>query len=69
MSVVISLSTGLAAGLASALFGDMPVIFSLVAGGAAGTVVFFGLTWLVYPAAAMQFVAKLRARLRLAETR
>ena len=34
------------------------------AGGTAGAVVFFGLTWLFYPAAAMQFVAKLRARLR-----
>ncbi|TIL54030.1 polysaccharide biosynthesis C-terminal domain-containing protein [Mesorhizobium sp.] len=66
MSVVISLSTGLAASLASALLGNMPAIFPLVAGGAAGAVVFFGLTWLFYPAAAMQFVAKLRARLRLA---
>ncbi|TIM59849.1 MAG: lipopolysaccharide biosynthesis protein, partial [Mesorhizobium sp.] len=46
MSVVISLSTGLAASLASALLGNMPAIFPLVAGGAAGAVVFFGLTWL-----------------------
>ncbi|TIQ20105.1 MAG: lipopolysaccharide biosynthesis protein, partial [Mesorhizobium sp.] len=64
VSVVISVCTGLAASLASAVFGDMPAIFSLVAGGTVGAVLFFGLTWLFYPAAAMQFVAKLRARLR-----
>lgn len=66
ISIVISLCTGLAASLASAVLGDAPAIFSLAAGGTAGAVVFFGLTWPFYPAAAMLFAAKLRARLRLA---
>ncbi|TIS55091.1 polysaccharide biosynthesis C-terminal domain-containing protein [Mesorhizobium sp.] len=66
VSVVISFSAGLAARLASAVLGDAPAIFSLVAGGTAGAVVFFGLTWLFHPAAAMQFASKLWARLRIA---
>ncbi|TGQ42057.1 polysaccharide biosynthesis C-terminal domain-containing protein [Mesorhizobium sp. M00.F.Ca.ET.216.01.1.1] len=66
VSVVISFSAGLAARLASAVLGDTPAIFSLVAGGTAGAVVFFGLTWLFHPAAAMQFASKLWARLRIA---
>ncbi|TJW48953.1 MAG: lipopolysaccharide biosynthesis protein, partial [Mesorhizobium sp.] len=66
VSVVISFSAGLAARLASAVLGDAPAFFSLVAGGTAGAVVFFGLTWLFHPAAAMQFASKLWARLRIA---
>ncbi|PTE11575.1 lipopolysaccharide biosynthesis protein [Mesorhizobium helmanticense] len=66
VSVVISFATGLAASIASALLADVPTIFSLVGGGTAGAVVFFGLTWLFHPAATMQFVGKLRARLRTA---
>ncbi|MCV3208655.1 polysaccharide biosynthesis C-terminal domain-containing protein [Mesorhizobium sp. YC-39] len=66
VSVVISFTTGLAARLASALLGDVPAVFSLVVGGVAGAVVFFGLTWLFHPTATMQFVGKLRARLRTA---
>ncbi|ESW84491.1 polysaccharide biosynthesis C-terminal domain-containing protein [Mesorhizobium sp. C280B] len=66
VSVVISLSTGVAAKLASMVPGDVPAIFSLVAGGTAGAAVFFGLTSLFHPVAATQFVAQLRARLRIA---
>ncbi|TKB76725.1 MAG: polysaccharide biosynthesis protein, partial [Mesorhizobium sp.] len=66
VSVVISVSTGVAAKLASMVVGDVPAIFSLVAGGTAGTAVFFGLTSLFHPVAATQFVAQLRARLRIA---
>ncbi|TKB30152.1 MAG: lipopolysaccharide biosynthesis protein, partial [Mesorhizobium sp.] len=51
---------------ASMVVGDVPAIFSLVAGGTAGTAVFFGLTSLFHPVAATQFVAQLRARLRIA---
>lgn len=66
VSVVISFAAGLAASIASALLAGVPAIFSLIVAGTAGAVVFFGLTWLFYPAAAMQFVGKLRARLRTA---
>ncbi|PDQ21755.1 hypothetical protein CN311_07200 [Mesorhizobium sanjuanii] len=66
VSVVISFAAGLAASIASALLAGVPAIFSLIVAGTAGAVVFFGLTWLFHPAATMQFVGKLRARLRTA---
>lgn len=66
ISVIISVSTGLAASLASTVLGNVPAMVSLAAGGAAGAVIFFGLTWLFHPVAAMLFVGKLRARLRIA---
>ncbi|MER9417565.1 polysaccharide biosynthesis C-terminal domain-containing protein [Mesorhizobium sp. M0306] len=66
VSVIISLSTGVAAKLASMVAGDVPAIFSLVAGGTAGATVFFGLTSLFHPVEATQFIAQLRARLRIA---
>lgn len=66
VSVVISFATGLVASIASAMLADLPAVFSLVAGGTAGAVVFLGLTWLFHPAATMQFIGKLRARLRTA---
>jgi O-antigen/teichoic acid export membrane protein len=65
VSVIISLATGMAASIASALLAASPVaIFPLIVGGTAGAAVFFGLTWLFHPAATMQFVGKLRAWLR-----
>lgn len=66
ISVIISLATGLAASIASALLADAPAVFPLIVGGTAGAVVFLGLTWLFHPAATMQFVGKLRAWLRTA---
>ncbi|MCP9232730.1 polysaccharide biosynthesis C-terminal domain-containing protein [Mesorhizobium sp. LMG 17147] len=66
VSVIISLSTGVAAKLASMVAGDVPAIFPLIAGGTVGAAVFFGLTSLFHPVAATQFVAQLRARLRIA---
>lgn len=66
VSVIISVGTGLAASLASTVLGNMPVVLSLAAGGAAGAATFLGLTWVFHPAAVMLFIGKLRARLRIA---
>lgn len=65
-SVVISVGTGLVASLASGVLGTVPAVVSLAAGGIAGAVTFFGLTWMFHPAAVTLFIGKLRARLRVA---
>lgn len=64
VSVVISASTGLAAGLASAALGDAPDILRLAAGGAAGGLVFLALNSIFHRQATVEIAGKLRSRLR-----
>lgn len=63
ISVVIATSTGLVSGLASSLLDHAPAIFSLAAGGIAGTLTFLALIRMFYPTAAMLFIDKMKARL------
>jgi O-antigen/teichoic acid export membrane protein len=66
ISVAVAVATGLAAWLASALVGDVWVLFKLAAGGTAGGLVFLGLQTLLHPAETRAIVGQVRARLGMA---
>ena len=63
VSVVISAVTGLVAHAASAILGDCSAILRLMAGAAAGGLVFLIFNWLVHPQETRHLLGKLRSRL------
>lgn len=66
LSLAISAASGVAAGLAILPLRDMAPLISLIAGGAAGGVMFLLMTWLFRPAATRRFLATARRRIAMA---
>jgi O-antigen/teichoic acid export membrane protein len=65
-SLGVAIAAGIAALVGSALLNDALPLFKLMAGGAAGGLVFLGLTALIHPAEAYDFARKVKARLDMA---
>jgi O-antigen/teichoic acid export membrane protein len=66
ISLAVATATGLSAWTASALLGDAWPLFKLMAGGAAGGLVFLGLQSLLHPKETRALAGKVRAKLGMA---